>query len=78
MGRGSREHDSALLIPPGDPKALAEAIARLCDGSERERIAREGKAAYEKHAGAVARAGIMSEIVERVMGDRWQHQPARG
>lgn len=70
--------DGVLLVPSDDPEALADAIARLCDGSERERIARGGKAAYEKHADALARAGIMSEIVERVMGDRWRRQPTRG
>jgi glycosyltransferase involved in cell wall biosynthesis len=76
-GRGSRQHDNVILVPPDDPEALANAIERLCGGSERERIAHRGKRAYETYAGANARAGIMSMVVEQVMGDRWQRQPAR-
>jgi glycosyltransferase involved in cell wall biosynthesis len=76
-GRGSRQHDNVILVPRDDPEALANAIERLCGGSERERIAHRGKRAYETYAGANARAGIMSMVVEQVMGDRWQRQPAR-
>jgi glycosyltransferase involved in cell wall biosynthesis len=80
LGRGLEAHEceGMVLVPPDDPQALASAIERLCNGSERERIARGGKAAYEKHTGAMARAGIMRDVVERVMGDRWQRQPVRG
>ena len=74
----AHECEGMVLVPPDDPQALASAIERLCNGSERERIARGGKAAYEKHTGAMARAGIMRDVVERVMGDRWQRQPVRG
>jgi glycosyltransferase involved in cell wall biosynthesis len=76
LGRGSRA--IALLVPPDDPHALADAIERLCNGSARERIARKGRAAYEQHAGAATRARIVGSVVERVMGDRWQRQPVRG
>jgi glycosyltransferase involved in cell wall biosynthesis len=52
---------SALLVPPGDPEALAAAIRRLADdGALAERIAARGHAVYREHAS------------EDVLGARWR------
>jgi glycosyltransferase involved in cell wall biosynthesis len=63
--RGARElladGVSALLVPPGDPEALAAAIRRLAeDGGLAERIAARGHAVYREHAS------------EDVLGARWR------
>jgi len=53
--------ESALLVPPGDPAALAEAVRRLAaDGELAERISAGGLAAYREHAS------------EEVLGRRWR------
>jgi len=52
--------DSALLVPPGDAPALANALRRLAsDDALRARIAQGGLAAYRRHAS------------EDVLGQRW-------
>jgi glycosyltransferase involved in cell wall biosynthesis len=56
-----RDGENALLVPPGDPVALAAAVRRL--GSERvlaERLGAGGRAAYAERAS------------ERVLGARWR------
>jgi glycosyltransferase involved in cell wall biosynthesis len=55
-------HDeSALLVPPGDPQALAGAIRRLAGDPElARRIGASGRAAYERTAS------------EAVLGRRWR------
>ena len=51
----------ALLVPAGDPEALAEAIRRLAsDETLRAEIAARGRATYEAHA------------AENVLGRRWR------
>jgi glycosyltransferase involved in cell wall biosynthesis len=53
--------ESALLVPPGDPQALAAALRRLAaDHSLAARIAAGGRRAYEQHAS------------EHVLGARWR------
>jgi len=53
--------ESALLVPPGDAKALADAVRRLAADSElARRIASGGRAAYERDAS------------EAVLGARWR------
>jgi glycosyltransferase involved in cell wall biosynthesis len=53
--------DSALLVPPGEPEALAEALTRLCGDDELgRRIGEGGLAAYRAHAS------------EEVLGARWR------
>ena len=53
--------ESALLVPPGDPAALANAVSRLAnDPALQRRIADGGRAAYEAHAS------------EEVLGRRWR------
>ena len=52
---------SALLVPAGDPEALAAAVRRLADdGALARRIGDEGLAAYREHAS------------EAVLGERWR------
>jgi glycosyltransferase involved in cell wall biosynthesis len=61
--------ESALLVPPDDPAALADAIERLCDPEFRTRIAAGGLAAYRQHASSAALAArltpVLSTLVER-------------
>jgi glycosyltransferase involved in cell wall biosynthesis len=53
--------ESALLVPPGDPAALAAALRRLAaDQGLRERLAAVGHRAFRMHAG------------EDVLGRRWR------
>jgi glycosyltransferase involved in cell wall biosynthesis len=53
--------ESALLVPPGDPDALAEAVRRLADDDPlAERVAEGGTTAYRRHAS------------EEVLGARWR------
>jgi glycosyltransferase involved in cell wall biosynthesis len=53
--------ESALLVPPGDPEALATAVRRLRDDPAlAERIGSGGRAAYEERAS------------EAVLGARWR------
>ena len=51
----------ALLVPPGDPAALAAALRRVAAEPElAERLAAAGRATYEAHAS------------EDVLGRRWR------
>ena len=53
--------ESALLVPPGDPEALAQALTRLCGDAElAQRVGAGGLAAYRAHAS------------EEVLGRRWR------
>jgi glycosyltransferase involved in cell wall biosynthesis len=53
--------ESALLVPPGDPDALAAAVRRLAaDPDLRQRLSDGGRAAYEANAS------------ETVLGQRWR------
>ncbi|RIK46254.1 MAG: glycosyl transferase family 1 [Chloroflexi bacterium] len=59
-----RDGEDALLVPPADPAALADAITRLCDAAERARIARNGYAAFQKHASEAALADALQPLVQ--------------
>jgi len=53
--------ESALLVPPGDPEALAGALRRLAQEPElAKKLSAGGRAAYEAHAS------------EAVLGRRWR------
>ena len=53
--------ESALLVPPGDPRALAEALQRIAADPElAQRLSAGGRAAYEGRAS------------EDVLGRRWR------
>jgi glycosyltransferase involved in cell wall biosynthesis len=56
-----RDQESALLVPPGDPEALAAALRRLAAGPElAERLSAAGLDTYRERAS------------ERVLGARWR------
>ena len=56
-----RDGESALLVPPGEPEALAAALRRLAAGSELpDRLSAGGLAAYRANAS------------EEVLGARWR------
>jgi glycosyltransferase involved in cell wall biosynthesis len=56
-----RDGESALLVPPGDPQALASALRRLAEDEELlRRLSIGGLAAYREHAS------------EAVLGARWR------
>jgi glycosyltransferase involved in cell wall biosynthesis len=50
----------ALLVPPGEPAALAAAIARVSDRHVAQALGEAGRETYEKQAS------------ERVLGNRWR------
>jgi glycosyltransferase involved in cell wall biosynthesis len=53
--------ESALLVPPGDPDALAAAIRRIADDAQlAQKLSEGGLAAYRQHAS------------EKVLGRRWR------
>jgi glycosyltransferase involved in cell wall biosynthesis len=55
------DDESALLVPPGDAAALAQALRRVTtDDALAARLAAGGRAAYERHAS------------EEVLGRRWR------
>ncbi|HUG15920.1 MAG TPA: glycosyltransferase [Thermomicrobiales bacterium] len=57
--------DSALLVPPGDPAALADAIERLADPELRARVAQRGHAVYRERASADALACRIGQIASQ-------------
>jgi glycosyltransferase involved in cell wall biosynthesis len=55
------DEESALLVPPGDPRALAAAVGRLAtDPALAQRLSEGGLEAYREHAS------------EDVLGQRWR------
>jgi glycosyltransferase involved in cell wall biosynthesis len=59
---------SALLVPPGDPEALATAVRRLAGDAElARRIASGGRAAYEREASEPVLGERWRELIERLL-----------
>ena len=55
-----KDGDSALLVPPGDPEALAVALSRLAgDRSLADKVAEGGLRAYQERA-SEARAALVA------------------
>ena len=62
------DEESALLIPPGDPKALAQAVRRLAADPElSRRIAAGGRSAYEQEASEAVLGVRWRAIIERLL-----------
>jgi glycosyltransferase involved in cell wall biosynthesis len=60
--------ESALLVPPGDAGALAEAVTRLAGDSElAQTVAAGGRAAYERHASEAVLGEQWRGIIERLL-----------
>ncbi|HEV3377108.1 MAG TPA: glycosyltransferase family 4 protein [Thermoleophilaceae bacterium] len=54
---------TAVLVPPGDPEALAGAVARLAaDSLERERLGLAGRMLAQRHTWADRARGILDEL----------------
>jgi glycosyltransferase involved in cell wall biosynthesis len=69
--RGAREllvdGESALLMPPGDPEALAQALRRLAGDPELAAgLSAGGRAAYEARASEDVLGRRWRELLERV------------
>ena len=61
---------TGLLVPPGDPEALAGALRRLLASAEaRDSIAAAGRERVEREFGSAAAARRVSAIYEEVLGD---------
>ena len=62
---------SALLVPPGDPEALADALRRLhADDDLARQIGTGGRVAYEQHASEAVLGRRWRELLERVVQAR--------
>jgi glycosyltransferase involved in cell wall biosynthesis len=62
------DEESALLVPPGDAQALAQAVRRLAEDSTLSaRIAAGGRAAYEREASEAILGARWRAIVERLL-----------
>jgi glycosyltransferase involved in cell wall biosynthesis len=60
--------ESALLVPPGDPEALAEAVRRMASDTDlARRVATGGRAAYERSASEAVLGARWRGIVERLL-----------
>ena len=62
------DEESALLVPPGNAQALAQAVRRLAaDSTLSRRIAAGGRAAYEREASEAVLGARWRAIVERLL-----------
>ena len=60
--------ESALLVPPGDPEALADAVRRLRDDAGlAARIAAGGWRVYEERASEEVLGRCWRDVLERVL-----------
>jgi glycosyltransferase involved in cell wall biosynthesis len=62
------DDESALLVPPGDPEALATAVRRILDDTAlAQRLGAGGRAAYEAKASETVLGHRWREIIERLL-----------
>ena len=61
----NRDEETGLIVPPGDPEALASAVRRMRDDALRERLSRQALA----RAGGELEASRTFAMVERAMKD---------
>jgi glycosyltransferase involved in cell wall biosynthesis len=61
-----RDSTSALLVPAGDPVALADAVEQLLDPELRQRIAAGGLASYQEQASGAALAAAVRPLLEMI------------
>jgi glycosyltransferase involved in cell wall biosynthesis len=71
------EHErSALLVPTGDPQALADAIARLArDPPLCQGLAEGGRRAYERHMSAAVLQERLDRVLRRLVAERGARRP---
>src|SRR5262249_43072066 len=63
-----RDGESAVLVPPHDPPALARAISRLAaDDRLRQEIAESGLAAFQEQAARAVLGARWRELLEGLM-----------
>jgi glycosyltransferase involved in cell wall biosynthesis len=62
-----RDGDSALIVPPADPVALAAAIQRLRDPELRAKLGRGARSAFEATGSLDALARRLAAIMEAVV-----------
>jgi glycosyltransferase involved in cell wall biosynthesis len=66
-----KDDDNGLLVPPGDPRALARALERLLeDPGLRERLGRRGRETAEAGHGLDRRAETLAEIYRTAAAGR--------
>jgi glycosyltransferase involved in cell wall biosynthesis len=62
------DDESALLVPPGDPDALAAAVRRISEDSKlAARLSSGGRKAYERHASEAVLGARWRSLVERLL-----------
>jgi glycosyltransferase involved in cell wall biosynthesis len=67
------DSESALLVPPGDPEALAAAVRRVAtDAALAHKLGEGGRAAYEQHASEDVLGQCWRSVLERAQALRSQ------
>jgi glycosyltransferase involved in cell wall biosynthesis len=71
------DHLSALLIPPGDPVALADAIRRLYDPALRRSLGCAARVRFEETASLSVQAAALTEAVDATLIRAKSHRTGR-
>jgi glycosyltransferase involved in cell wall biosynthesis len=59
--------ESALLVQPGDPEALARAVAQMGDTDLRGRLGAGARAAFERYGSDAANLGEIREMIQQLI-----------